>query len=60
MNRVGTDGKGLNYSGDSFGISPLGEKIGQIQQFEEKAETISFDVELLTETREKLPFLKDR
>jgi predicted amidohydrolase len=60
VNRVGTDGKGLTYSGDSFGISPLGEKIGEIQQFEQKIETINLDVEFLTETREKLPFLKDR
>ncbi|MFN5983658.1 MAG: nitrilase-related carbon-nitrogen hydrolase [Fluviicola sp.] len=60
VNRVGTDGKGLTYSGDSFGISPLGEKIGEIQQFEQKSETINLDVQLLTETREKLPFLKDR
>jgi predicted amidohydrolase len=60
VNRVGTDGKGLTYSGDSFGISPLGEKIGEIQQFEQKSETINLYVQLLTETREKLPFLKDR
>lgn len=60
VNRVGTDGTGLIYTGDSFGISPLGIKIGEIQQFEQKSETINLDVELLTETREKLPFLKDR
>lgn len=60
VNRVGTDGNGLSYSGDSFGISPLGDKMNEIKQFEQKIETIILEVDLLTETREKLPFLKDR
>ena len=59
VNRVGTDGKDLYYSGHSSLIDPAGEVIYQkadaedIQQFE-------LNKEYLIEIRTKLPFLKDR
>ena len=59
VNRVGTDGKDLYYSGHSSLIDPAGEVIYQkadaedIQQFD-------LNKEYLIEIRTKLPFLKDR
>jgi predicted amidohydrolase len=59
VNRVGTDGKDLYYSGHSSLIDPTGEAIYQkadaedIQQFD-------LNKECLIEIRTKLPFLKDR
>jgi predicted amidohydrolase len=59
VNRVGTDGKDLYYSGYSSLIDPAGEILYQradsedIQQFD-------ISLEHLKEVRTKLPFLKDR
>ena len=59
INRVGTDGKDLYYSGHSSLIDPAGEILYQkadaedIQQFD-------ISLEHLKEVRTKLPFLKDR
>lgn len=60
VNRVGTDGMGLVYSGDSTIISALGETLSSVRPHDEQIETIHLNVENLTTTREKLPFLKDR
>lgn len=59
VNRVGTDGKDLEYSGDSMCIDSLGntefcrESVEEVVNFE-----LSHDK--LLKTREMLPFLKDR
>jgi omega-amidase len=59
VNRVGSDGKDLYYSGHSSLIDPTGEILYQkadaedIQQFD-------ISLEHLIEVRSKLPFLKDR
>ena len=59
VNRVGSDGKDLYYSGYSSLIDPAGEILYQkadsedIQQFD-------ISLEHLKEVRTKLPFLKDR
>ncbi len=58
VNRVGKDGKDINYTGDSAIIGPLGEKL-----FENSGDavcmTITLDKNDLNETRKNLPFLKD-
>ncbi len=58
VNRVGKDGKDINYTGDSAVIGPLGEKL-----FENSGDaicnTITLDKDVLIETRKNLPFLKD-
>lgn len=58
VNRVGTDGKGFEYSGDSALINPLGEVISTSNR-EELIRTTLVASEL-TEIRETIPFLKDR
>jgi predicted amidohydrolase len=58
VNRVGEDGNGFEYSGDSAVIDPLGEFL-YMKENEEDVFTITLDKKHLTNVREKLPFLKD-
>ena len=59
VNRVGEDGNGIKYSGDSGVYNPLGELISDIKPFEEKVETIELDWEILEGCRRKFPVGKD-
>lgn len=58
VNRIGEDGKGLTYSGDSTVIDPLGETMLHLSS--EQVEIIKLTKEKLHSVREQLPFLKDR
>jgi len=58
VNRVGQDGKEINYSGDSLVINPLGEVLYHMAD-EEDIFTITLEREKLEEVRTKFPFLKD-
>lgn len=58
VNRVGTDPKGNNYSGDSSVFGPLGEKIWQ-QSGAAAVHTVTLEKKHLQETRAKFPFLND-
>lgn len=58
VNRVGTDGKGLTYSGDSSVFGPLGEQIWQ-EHGNAAVHTVTLDKDALTDVRTRLPFLKD-
>jgi predicted amidohydrolase len=58
VNRVGTDGIGLNYSGDSLVADALGKPLYE-KANQEDVFTISLDKKHLEEIREKLPFWKD-
>jgi len=58
VNRVGTDGNDIYYSGDSMVIDPLGEVL-YTKKDEEDIFTITLDRTHLQTVREKLPFLKD-
>lgn len=59
VNRVGEDANELSYSGDSCLISPLGE-VEQYHAYDEIIMSDMLEVDLLKETRSKLPFLRDR
>ena len=59
VNRVGTDGKGLAYSGDSSVFDPAGELLYQ-KSNEEDLATVLCSRPRLAEVREKWPFLKDQ
>ena len=59
VNRIGEDGKGLVYSGDSAVINAYGETISTVQAHEERIETIVLSAENLQQTRTQLAFLKD-
>jgi len=58
VNRVGVDGKGIQYSGDSSVFGPLGEKIWQ-QTNEVAVHTLTLHKEEVTDARSQFPFLKD-
>jgi len=58
VNRVGTDGKDIYYSGDSSVFGPLGETIWQ-QEHDAVTHTVTLEKEPLRSARENYPFLKD-
>ncbi len=60
VNRVGQDGNGFDYSGDSRVIPPLGDRL--IYEGTDEAELITHELSggLITEVRERFPFLLDR
>lgn len=59
LNRVGLDGKELNYSGNSAAFSPLGEKLCEENDFAECILNFDLSHNSLIEIRKSLPFLKD-
>jgi len=58
VNRTGTDGNNIYYSGNSLVIDPLGQVLYHMAD-EEDINTITLSKEKLQETREKFPFWKD-
>ena len=59
VNRVGDDINNISFPGHSAVYDVLGETLVFLGG-EEKVGVVTIDKELLTETRERLPFLKDR
>ena len=59
VNRIGIDGKGLNYNGDTSIIDPTGDIIFQ-KSNEESTYQYLLKKEELQNIRKNLPFLKDR
>lgn len=59
VNRVGKDGNGLPYSGDSVVVDPKGEVISRVEPSQEGLETIRLDWKALAEFRAKFPVLVD-
>jgi len=58
VNRVGSDGNNIYYSGNSLVIDPLGQVLYHMAD-EEDINTIVLQKELLEEVRTKFPFWKD-
>ncbi|MES2881386.1 MAG: amidohydrolase [Bacteroidota bacterium] len=58
VNRVGQDGNGFDYCGDSMVIDPLGEILYH-KENEEDVFTIGLDKKHLDEVRSRFPFLRD-
>lgn len=59
VNRIGLDGNGIDHSGDSAVISPLGENFSNIMPGEEKTETIAVPRCQLDDFREKFRVADD-
>ncbi len=57
-NRIGEDGKGIQYSGDSMIISPLGEILWQ-QSNEAVVHTHTLHYQEVEDVRKQFPFLQD-
>lgn len=58
VNRVGNDGNDIYHSGDSSVFSPLGELLWQHSD-KPICHTITLEKNVVTETRERFPFLND-
>jgi omega-amidase len=58
VNRVGDDGKGIHYNGNSMIVDPLGETLYQ-KKDDEDIFTITLEKNKLQEVRERFPFWKD-
>jgi predicted amidohydrolase len=58
VNRVGTDGKNIAYSGDSSVFGPLGELLWQGPNVE-AVHTVSLSRQVLEAARSQFPFLRD-
>jgi omega-amidase len=58
VNRTGMDGRGLDYSGGSMVIGPLGDIIAELGA-EEEIFSHELDHEKLLEIRQKFPFWRD-
>ncbi len=58
VNRVGTDGNNIYYSGDSMVVTPLGEVLYQ-KAHEEDTFTFTLQKDELINIRSKMPFYKD-
>lgn len=59
VNRVGTDGNGIVYSGDSAIVDPKGEVISKLDFGEEGHVSAELDMTELLSFREKFPVLED-
>ena len=59
VNRVGTDGYGLEHKGDTIAYSPKGETIGQIPDDEEAVVTFDLSLSALHDFRKKFTALDD-
>ena len=55
VNRVGMDGKGNHYTGDSVMIDPRGAVLGSVSPGAEGCTTVVLDATALTDFREKFP-----
>lgn len=59
LNRVGDDGVGLKYSGDSVVLNPLGQELAQAGSHKNQIISASLSHQELLDIRQKFPFLKD-
>lgn len=59
VNRVGTDGNGLIYSGDSTVYSPKGKKLLHVPAYKDAIRTCTLDKNESDKLREKFPVWKD-
>lgn len=59
VNRVGMDGKGIHYTGDSMVVDPRGAVIAQEEPSHEGIATVALDRNALEDFREKFPVAMD-
>ena len=58
VNRVGTDENGYDYAGDTMAVDPLGQRLAHWEG-EEVVMEVELSLELVRDTRRRLPFLVD-
>ena len=55
VNRIGVDGKGIAYAGDSMIVDPKGQKVSTTEPHTVGVETVVFDRQALEDFRAKFP-----
>ncbi|MCK4662262.1 MAG: amidohydrolase [Bacteroidales bacterium] len=55
VNRIGKDGTGISYSGDSMIIDPKGNKISNTEPYKDNIETVSISLDELNDFRKAFP-----
>ena len=60
LNRVGKDGKGIPYSGDSIVLGPFGEKVAGAVPSKEQLLLVTLDYRELKSARSAFPVMLDR
>lgn len=55
INRVGEDGNGINYSGDSVALNYLGEKMSSLKENADGIEIVTLNYDKLTHFRNQFP-----
>ncbi len=55
VNRIGEDGRGISYSGDSLLINPRGEIISHVEPYKQGIGTVNISLEELRAFRDKFP-----
>jgi omega-amidase len=60
VNRVGKDGNGIEYDGHSMVVNPMGEIEAIYERGEELVFQSKLSLEKLNQTRQMIPFLKDK
>lgn len=59
VNRIGKDGNGIDYTGDSVVLDPLGKKVSKTKSSRQSVETILLSEKALKELRKNFPVLLD-
>lgn len=59
VNRVGNDGEGLNYAGDTLVISPKGQILGSANEYQNEIIHVEISLDELNEFRKKFPIMLD-
>ena len=59
VNRIGNDGNGINYSGESAIYNYIGKKISITEPYEYRVENLSLDIDALNNYRIKFPIHLD-
>lgn len=59
VNRIGDDGAGLHYAGDSFVVSPKGEVVASCAPYADECRQVEVGMEELRDFRGRFPVLED-
>ena len=59
VNRIGKDGEGISYSGDSVIIGPKGEMILETEEYKECVASAELSIDDLVNFRNKFPVWED-
>jgi predicted amidohydrolase len=59
VNRVGKDGNGFEYTGDSMLVDPWGQKIFEFSENEERVKILTMEYQTILDITERFPAFKD-